>query len=155
MARVHVRSWQVTYQGLLPQDYLDGLTPEDWASRYTFGRNEPEMAATVVAVDEGVVCGFASTCPSRDHDLPDFAELWMLYVDPHRCGEGIGRLLIAAARDRMRQTGAHEALLWVADKNERARRFYQSDGWRAEDLTVQRTFGGVLVGMVRYRCALI
>ena len=27
-ARVHVRSWQSAYQGLISQEYLDGLKPE-------------------------------------------------------------------------------------------------------------------------------
>jgi hypothetical protein len=27
IARVHVQSWQTAYRGVLPQDYLDRLTP--------------------------------------------------------------------------------------------------------------------------------
>ena len=33
VAGVHVRSWQVAYRGLLPDDYLDGLRPEDRMAR--------------------------------------------------------------------------------------------------------------------------
>ena len=29
MVGVHVRSWQVAYRGLFPDDYLDGLRAED------------------------------------------------------------------------------------------------------------------------------
>ena len=29
VARVHVRSWQVGYRGLLPDAYLDGLRAEE------------------------------------------------------------------------------------------------------------------------------
>ena len=36
VARVHVRSWQVAYRTLLPDEYLDGLRPEERARRYTF-----------------------------------------------------------------------------------------------------------------------
>jgi hypothetical protein len=43
VARVHVRSWQVAYRGLVAQDYLDRLRPADKASRCTFGRRGPEM----------------------------------------------------------------------------------------------------------------
>jgi GNAT superfamily N-acetyltransferase len=113
------------------------------------------MSATVVAVDEGVIFGFASTCPSRDSDLPGLAELRMIYVDPHRWGEGIGRLLMAAVRDRRRRNGAHEALPWVADRNERAKRFYEIDGWRADGLHRAENIGGVRVEVVRYRYALV
>jgi hypothetical protein len=36
VAGVHVRSWEVAYQGLFPDDYLDGLRPEDRMAHYTF-----------------------------------------------------------------------------------------------------------------------
>jgi hypothetical protein len=36
VADVHVRAWQVAYRGLLPEEYLDRIRPEDRASRYTF-----------------------------------------------------------------------------------------------------------------------
>ena len=29
VARVHVRAWQAAYHGLMPEDYLAGLRPED------------------------------------------------------------------------------------------------------------------------------
>jgi hypothetical protein len=37
VAKVHVRSWQAAYRGLVPDSYLDALRPEDRAARYTFG----------------------------------------------------------------------------------------------------------------------
>ena len=36
VARVHVRSWQAAYRGLLPDDYLDDLRAEERAQRYNF-----------------------------------------------------------------------------------------------------------------------
>src|SRR5882672_8389445 len=36
VARVHVRSWQVAYRTLLPDDYLNQLRPEDRAQKYDF-----------------------------------------------------------------------------------------------------------------------
>ena len=53
VANVHVRSWQVGYRGLMPDDYLDALRPEDRATRYTFGLSDRLELATIVAVDEG------------------------------------------------------------------------------------------------------
>jgi hypothetical protein len=42
VAGVHVRSWQVAYRGLFPDDYLDGLRAEDRMARYTFGDVRPD-----------------------------------------------------------------------------------------------------------------
>ena len=37
-----------------------------------------------------------------------------------------------AARDRLVEAGFKRASLWVLDTNDRARRFYQADGWQAD-----------------------
>jgi hypothetical protein len=88
IARVHVRSWQVAYRGLLPQDYLDQLHPEDRARTYDFTSLDPLKPRTIVAVEEGLIHGFATTAPSRDADLANYGELCALYVDPEQWGAG-------------------------------------------------------------------
>ena len=87
VARVHVRSWQAAYRGLLPADFLTGLQPADWAAGYTFDAQDP---ATTVAVDSrsGIV-GFATVSIA-----PPLARLMALYVDPDLWGNGIGSQLL-------------------------------------------------------------
>jgi hypothetical protein len=51
VARVHVRSWQVAYRGLIAQAYLDSLKPEVWAAKYGFQRTGPDRPITLLAVD--------------------------------------------------------------------------------------------------------
>jgi GNAT superfamily N-acetyltransferase len=152
VAGVHVRSWRSAYRGLLADDYLDGLRPEVMARRYTFGRVGVGVPSTLVAVDGPAVCGLVTTGVGRDADLPNFGELMALYVDPAYVGTGVGRLLIAAARERLRRLGVAGALLWVLDGNARARRFYERDGWRRDGAWRTETFGGQPVRQVRYRC---
>ncbi|HWS92002.1 MAG TPA: GNAT family N-acetyltransferase [Mycobacterium sp.] len=152
VARVHVRSWQSAYRGLIAQEYLDGLTPEAWAGRYTFGRMGLALPSTLVAVDGPTVCGLATTGLCRDRDFPNFGELMAIYVDPVYVGRGVGRLLMTAARERLRSVGVIRALLWVWDGNVRARRFYERDGWRFDGTCRTVTFGNAPVEQVRYRC---
>lgn len=52
VARLHVRSWQVGYRGLLPETFLAGLRPEQRASRYTFGSPDPGQPATILALGQ-------------------------------------------------------------------------------------------------------
>lgn len=82
VAAVHVRSWQVGYRGLLPDEYLDGLRPEDRARRYTFGERDPGDPETIVAVERGAICGFATIGSGGDDDPPGAGQLLALYVDP-------------------------------------------------------------------------
>jgi GNAT superfamily N-acetyltransferase len=150
-ARVHVRSWQSAYRGLIAQEYLDSLTPEVWASRYTFGRIGFRLPSTLVAVDGPTVLGLATTGLCRDTDVSNFGELMAIYVDPSQLRTGIGRLLIAAARERLRQVGVADALLWVLDGNVGARRFYERDGWRFDGTRRTSTYGNMPAEEVRYR----
>jgi GNAT superfamily N-acetyltransferase len=124
VARLQVRSWQSAYRGLIAQEYLDGLSPEVFADRYTFGRVGLRMPSTLIAVD-----------------------------GPAHVRTGVGRLLITAARERLRLVGVTGALLWVLDGNVRARRFYERDGWKLDGACRTVTFGNATVKQVRYRCA--
>ncbi|WP_191499251.1 GNAT family N-acetyltransferase [Mycobacterium simulans] len=152
VARVHVRSWQSAYRGLIAQDYLDSLNPEIWARRYTFGRRGIHIPSTMVAVDGAAICGLATTGLSRDEDLPNFGELMALYVDPGYMHSGVGRLLITAARKQLGRVVV-KASLWVLDRNVRARRFYERDGWWFDGTRRTATYGSVPLEEVRYRRA--
>jgi GNAT superfamily N-acetyltransferase len=154
VARVHVRSWQVAYRGLLPDEYLDQLRPENRAARYTFESDDPNQRSTVVALDEGVICGFATFGVSRDSDLPDAGEIYAIYVDPDQWGAGIGRVLIANARSRLRQLGHSEAFLWVLRGNDRALRFYEIDRWSPDGVKRREEVWGITTNEIRYRRSL-
>ena len=47
--------------------------------------------------------------------------------------------------------GYEHAVLWVAERNARARRFYEIGGWQPDGATKVDTFGGAEVHEVRYR----
>lgn len=151
MARVHVRSWQSAYRGLIDQDYLDGLTPEKWSEKYDYGRMGLRIPSSLVAVDNAKICGLATTGLCRDYDLPNFGELMAIYVDPDYVNAGIGQLLITAARDRLRGLGLAGAALWVLQGNVRARRFYERDGWQPDGAHRTTIYGGRAADEVRYR----
>jgi ribosomal protein S18 acetylase RimI-like enzyme len=151
VARVHVRSWQVAYRGLLPDEYLDQIRLEDRAERYDFATRDPLKPRTIVAEEGTSIQGFATTMPSRDADLTDHGELCALYVDPELWGRGIGAALIKAARAHLFQTGFRNALLWVLVGNERATRFYIGDRWAADGHHRADTVWGVTVNEVRYQ----
>lgn len=151
-ARVHVRAWQRAYRGMIPQNHLDSLSPEDWARRYKFGRIGIGVPATLVAVDDATICGLVTVGLCRDEDVANCGELFAFYVDPIHQGSGIGRLLMTAARARLRSI-VTAAALWVLDENLRARQFYERDGWVLDGNRRTATYGNAALELVRYRCA--
>ncbi|MGA2470950.1 MAG: GNAT family N-acetyltransferase [Solirubrobacteraceae bacterium] len=150
VAAVHVRTWQATYRGLLPDLFLDGLDVERWAERYTFDDPDPNRPRTILAVEAGAVCGFATIAPAGDADRQGAGEIIALYVDPARQGFGVGRTLIAEARARLAGRGFTTACLWVLVGNRRAERFYRVDGWVLDGAWRRQQFGGRHVVDVRY-----
>lgn len=150
VARAHVRSWQVGCRGLISQEYLDGLRPEDRAARYSFDQMNPEGPFTQVAVDGDAICGHVTTGLSRDVDRQGGGEIWAIYVDPARWGTGVGRLLMEAGCRQLRQQGLAAASLWVLSGNVRARRFYESTGWQWCGTERTDTIGQDTVHEVRY-----
>lgn len=155
VARVHVRSWQAAYRGLIPDEYLDGLKIEDRAARYDFTGLDANKPYTIVAIVEGTIAGFVMTLPSSSSDLPDDGEVGALYVAPEYWGRGVGAALIAAGRERLVSQGFESAHLWVLDGNHRAARFYQLDGWRADGVERIDSSRRFLLNDLRYRRRLV
>jgi GNAT superfamily N-acetyltransferase len=150
VARVHVRAWQVGYQGLLSDAYLTGLRAEDRAKRYTFGPVSKSRSKTLVATESGVIVGFATVFPAQDDDRTSPAELNALYVDPDCWKRGIGAALESAAGASLVQLGYRHAMLWVLAGNVRAIGFYESQGWGTDGTSRQAEVWGITVDEIRY-----
>jgi GNAT superfamily N-acetyltransferase len=159
VAEIHVRSWQEAYRGLMPAEFLDALDPRDRAARYTFEATGPTAPTTLLAVEasdvgEEAIVGFATFGASRDEDARGLGEVYALYVDPGRYRGGLGRVLMAETRRRLRDAGFGEAILWVLRGNERAQRFYEGEGWRPDGATRVEQPYGIISNVNRFRRAL-
>jgi len=154
VARVHVRSWQAGYRELLPADYLDRLRPQDRAQRYTFESRDGRYPRTYVALERDQICAFATIAPAGDPDVPEHGELCALYVDPEWWRRGVGSALAKEARGQLYESGFRQALAWVLSGNERADRFYRTDGWIPDGLCRSASAWGITVDEIRYRRAL-
>jgi GNAT superfamily N-acetyltransferase len=132
MGRVHVRAWQAAYRGQMPDDYLDGLRPEDRAAHWEATlRRDDLQGAILVAERAGEVIGFAAIGPSRDP--VGASELYAINLDPAHWGTGAGRALLGAAQAELARPGFDETVLWVLEGNARARRFYEIASWAADE----------------------
>jgi GNAT superfamily N-acetyltransferase len=151
VARVHIRSWQEGYKALLPGAYLDALSVEERAQRYTFANLDSSAPTTFVLEADASICGFATTAPARDADVVGLGELAALYVHPDSWGQGFGAALVAAARQHLKSSGFDQAVLWVLSGNVRAERFYRQDGWAAEGQTRRSMRGGIEIEEQRFR----
>ncbi len=128
VAAVHVESWQIAYRGLVPDAVLAGLSVanrEQWWHDALASRG---ARSTLLATDAHTLLGFAAIGPGRDGD-PQVGELYAMYLRSAAWGRGVGRTLHGAAMARLRTFGFERASLWMLAGNERALRFYRSQGW--------------------------
>ena len=157
VARVHTASWQHAYRGLLPQEYLDGLSVEartkTWAK--AFSQLPSQTPTNLVAELDAQIIGFACVGPNRDNDTDSATcELLGLYLDPAHWGAGHGHTLHTEALDVARASGAAAAILWVLTTNQRARHFYERHGWGADGAEKTLWRGDVRLDETRYRISL-
>ncbi len=150
LAAVHVATWRDAYAGLLPDEFLAGLDPREWAERRRARLIAPaEGTFELVFESEGRVAGFVSGGPSRD-GFPG-GEVYAIYVDPGCQGRGAGRRLLAAAERVLAAAGFTDASLWVLADNHPARGFYEAQGWHGDGtLKPWPMTGGVSVPEARY-----
>jgi RimJ/RimL family protein N-acetyltransferase len=78
-------------------------------------------------------------------------EIRAIYLVPAAWGRGHGRDLMTAALADLAAAGYAEATLWVLDRNNRARRFYEAAGFRADGSVKEYNGIGFTLPEVRYR----
>jgi GNAT superfamily N-acetyltransferase len=147
IAEVQVETWRAAYDGVMPQAVLDGLDVDEralWWKRSVVA----EGYAAFVADQGDHVVGFVSVGPCSDAEHA--GELHAIYVRPDVWGTGAGLALMDAGVDWLAERWP-EAVLWVAEKNPRARRFYERYGWIAGTSRVEEVAPGARVPEVLYR----
>jgi GNAT superfamily N-acetyltransferase len=152
VAEVHVASWRHAYRAVLPDEYLDRLSVDEREAMWLGAFADPDKrSGAFVAEEGGRIVGFASFCPSRDEDAPaGTGEVPAIYVEPSAMGKGVGRELLEEATAELRLAGFTRATLWVLEANERARRFYENEGWAWDGAVSTHMFDCANEPVVRY-----
>ena len=151
IARVHVDTWRTAYAGIVPAEYLVGLSyaarEKMWHEALTADR--PATSMLVAETAEGEVVGFAYGTPEREGNRIYRGEIFAIYVLDECQRQGIGRRLFSAAARHFLKHGIDSMLLWVFKDNHPARRFYESMGGEyVEQKTI--TIGGTDLMEVAY-----
>ncbi len=156
ISRVHTRSWQSAYRGLLPDEWLDALRWQDRKVRWdAILTSEKKRHVYVATNSQREIVGFASSGPSRDEDIDQerVHELYAIYLSPESWGKGIGTALLNVIMKEVPKT-ATRLELWVLEENFSGRRFYESKGFILDGATKLAEIDGHQLEEVRYRIQL-
>lgn len=130
LCEVHVQSWKETYRGIVKEQYLQALQPENKCALWSDVVDTEEV---LLAEREGEVVGF--TCAGRQHgdDYPQYeAELYTIYLLAKEQGKGTGERLFEAAVQSVIRQGLQSMVVFVLDENP-STQFYEKMGARKID----------------------
>ena len=131
---VHYKSWHETYPGLIDAGYLEGITLEKCVG---IARRWPENI--IVAKDGERVIGFVGCGAYRDETLPEYGEVFAIYVLKEYHGQKVGYELMNAALERL--SDYQKIAVWVLKGNDRAIRFYERYGFRFDGARAELMLG--------------
>lgn len=139
LGRIYVEAWRDTYAGMLPDKVLVGMSARRQATRW--GRHISRLKTDeiiLVAHIDGEPVGFGSAGLSRSGGTE--GEIFTLYVDPNFQGRGVGRLLMDALLEALKDKGCESAMLWVVAANP-SRFFYEAVGGKRVAEKTERMWG--------------
>lgn len=139
---LYVAAWKAGYKGLLPQDFLDGLTSKivDRSPKSYFF----DEGSFVILDGERI----AAHCHARlaaEPKMRGWGEIHTMYALPQFWGKGHAGELLNYAANWLCECGFDDVYLYVLEGNERAERFYTKHGFRANGDTIQCEVGGKTV----------
>ncbi|WP_040195844.1 GNAT family N-acetyltransferase [Candidatus Soleaferrea massiliensis] len=145
ISRIFAASWKTAYVGMVPQEYLDGLSEDHWTGHFKKRVADDDWTVQVACEGEQAV-GAIVYGKSKDSAMPGYGEIEAIYLLPSHIGCGMGRLLMDAALDGLARRGYADCFLWVLRENVRAKRFYQKHGFAwTEDICEVELAGRTLV----------
>ena len=125
--RVCIAGQRDTYRELRTPEETERIIAE-WYSSERVRRDVQDRQnwnGYFVALDGDTVVGAGGGAFSP----PDSSELYVLYLDPKRRGEGIGTLLLNAITDELISQGAREQWVSVMPNNMKGIPFYKARGF--------------------------
>lgn len=146
IARVQVDTWKTTYRGIVPDNYLAGLSAEERMPRWR--EHLSSAGHNLVAECSGEVVGFISGGTIRDPLDGYDAELHAIYLLLKFQRSGIGTSLLLELARRLDQSGLKSMAVWLFEANPAAR-FYEKSG-AVRIGAKEREIGGERLPLVAY-----
>lgn len=124
---MYLRSWRAGYAGLVDPQELDRVAAERSSVDWRAELSDREASFGLGLVD-GVAAGVVKIGPDPTKDRRG-SWLKLLYIVPEHWGTGLSVELVNHAVANVRSLGEPTIRLRVVDRQFRARRFYEREGW--------------------------
>ena len=125
IASLYVMNWKKTYVGLLPDNFLNGLTVNEGIKKWQEYLNK-EKHRIFVAYENEKILGF-SAC-KEDEELKNCLYLDSLHVSETSRGKGVGTKLINTVGSYAYIKGYEHMSICIVKGNDNAKRIYEKMG---------------------------
>lgn len=144
LAYIQTESWKSAFAGIISAGDLNKYTDITKAESMYENVLESRYAEISILEIDGKPHCIAAWSKARNPEFSDSAELICIHSLRDNWGKGCGTLMINHIFNEIKNSGYNSVLLWVFEKNTRARNFYEKHGFVLTDNT-QTTYGAVEV----------
>ncbi len=151
ISRVYAESWKTTYEGVMPEPFVKGMTPEAAGKIFhdSLQPNEYSYFFHVAEGPDGKLAGFADGGKERSHPERGIGELYAVYLLQQFQRRGVGKNFFQASVRSLLDSGMNQMVTWVVEKSP-YRKFYESLGGTLEPGIKKLEFGGFQIHLVSY-----
>ena len=144
LAYIQTESWKSAFAGIISADDMEKCT--DISKTETMYENVLKSGyaeISVLEIDENPHC-IAAWSKARNPEFSDSAELICIHSLCDNWGKGYGTMMMNHIFNEIKNSGYNSVVLWVFEKNIRARSFYEKYGFVLTNST-QTSYGAVEV----------
>lgn len=135
LAVIQVQSWRSAFRDILsPEDLTHYTDLEKVQEMYNYVLSQTPTHIWIVSID-GQPHAMAAWGDNRDGFDSDMAELICIHSLPNNWRKGYGSCLMRQVLTDIQQAGYRGVVLWVFEKNSRARQFYEKHGFSSTEQT--------------------
>ena len=129
LAYIQTESWKSAFANIISADDLKKYTDIVKAeSMYKNVLKSGYAEISVLEIDGKPHC-IAAWSKARNPEFSDSAELICIHSLCDNWGKGYGTMMINHILDEIKNSGYNSVVLWVFEKNTRARSFYEKHGF--------------------------
>ena len=149
IAKVHVDCWKTTYKGIIPDNYLNGLSYKDRTELWKQNITREDNYVIIAENEQGKIIGFADAWKRETNIEENTCDLTSIYLLEEYQGTGIGKALINELFIHFKEMGYSKIFVDVLEDN-KTKHFYEYYG--AEFVkNIQIKIGGKVLNESKYK----
>lgn len=127
MAKLFMRTWQISLSQYVPAGFLDQFQYQKQKEKYILRVADPQWII-LVAKYQGKIVGMIGVTGNDSQPILYQKQIKSVYVDPDFQKQGVGRLLLEKLFSELQKQRIKNVMLWCMTSNQGACSFYEKHG---------------------------